>query len=302
MSALELETSADSAVRNVMVVGVGGQGVLLISKALALIAQKQGHEVKQSEVHGMAKRGGVVFSHVRYGPKVWSPAIALGEADVLIALEWAEGVRWLEYLKPESGVFVADTRRIVPPFACRDRRRGAVTRYAKETPAEIAEKVNEGYALDATTIASDLGEPRAANTVLLGVLSASMEIPVEDWLTTLDQLTPAKTRGINRQAFGAGRAWAEAARADVSLRFDSRARTGESGAVHGEVDVTLAIEPLWCKGCDICVKVCPERCLALDAQQIAYLKTPSACTGCRVCEWLCPDFAISVKALPREHA
>ena len=81
---------------NVMVVGVGGQGVLLISKALALIGQKQGFEVKQSEVHGMAKRGGVVFSHVRFGAEVWSPTIAKGEADALIALEWAEGLRWLE--------------------------------------------------------------------------------------------------------------------------------------------------------------------------------------------------------------
>ena len=293
MSALAEAAVLATAVRNVMVVGVGGQGVLLISKALALIAQKQGFEVKQSEVHGMAKRGGVVFSHVRFGEKVWSPAIALGDADVLIALEWAEGVRWLEYLKPE-GLFLADTRRIVPPFACRDRSRGATTRYARETPAEIAEKVGEGYALDATTIATELGEPRAANTVLLGALSVSMEIAVEDWLTTLDMLTPAKTRDINRKAFQAGRAWAEAARADPSLRFDD-ARVREAEAGRPDVAISLHIEPAWCKGCDICVKVCPERCLALDAEHIAYLKAPDACTGCRVCEWLCPDFAISVR-------
>ena len=293
MSALA-EAVAVTDVRNVMVVGVGGQGVLLISKALALIAQKQGYEVKQSEVHGMAKRGGVVFSHVRFGAKVWSPAIALGDADVLIALEWAEGVRWLEYLKPETGLFIADVRRIVPPFACRDRSRGATTRYARETPAEIADKVGEGYAVDATAIATELGEPRAANTVLLGVLSVSMEIAVEDWLTTLDLLTPAKTREINRKAFEAGRAWAEAARDEPSLRFDG-ARLREAEAGRHDVTTSLQIEPAWCKGCDICVKVCPERCLALDAEHIAYLKSPDACTGCRVCEWLCPDFAISVR-------
>ena len=149
--------------QNVMVVGVGGQGVLLISKALALIAQKQGFEVKQSEVHGMAKRGGVVFSHVRFGAQVWSPTIAKGEADALIALEWAEGLRWLEYLRPGAGLFIADTRRIVPPFACRNRKFGAATRYAAQTPAEIADKVAESYALDATTIATELGfaEPSA---------------------------------------------------------------------------------------------------------------------------------------------
>ncbi|MGO4870806.1 MAG: 2-oxoacid:acceptor oxidoreductase family protein [Roseiarcus sp.] len=288
------------AARNIMIVGVGGQGVLMISKALALIGQKQGFEVKQSEVHGMAKRGGVVFSHVRFGERVWSPTIAKGEADVLIALEWAEGLRWLDYLKASAGVFIADTRRIVPPFACRNRKPGATTRYAQETPAEIADKVAESYALDATTIATDLGEPRAANTVLLGVLSASMDYPVEDWLSTLESLTPSKSRAINRKAFEAGRAWAEAARADPSLRFDRGFSGYAAPAPQPEVAVTLEINAAWCKGCDICVKMCPERCLKLNAEQVAVLKNPEACTGCHVCEWLCPDFAISVRTSLRE--
>ena len=169
----------------------------MISKALALIGQKQGLQVKQSEVHGMAKRGGVVFSHVRFGEEVWSPTIAKGEADALIALEWAEGLRWIEYLRPEAGVFIADTRRIVPPFACRSRRHGATMAYARETPAEALDKVGEGFALDASAIASGLGEPRAANTVLLGVLSTSMDISVADWLAVLETLTPQKSRAIN---------------------------------------------------------------------------------------------------------
>jgi indolepyruvate ferredoxin oxidoreductase beta subunit len=239
---------------------------------------------------------------VRFGEKVWSPAIALGEADVLIALEWAEGLRWLDYLKPQTGLFIADTRRIVPPFACRDRKRGATTNYARETPAEIAERVEESYALDATTIATDLGEPRAANSMLLGVLSLSMDIAVGDWLTTLDALAPAITRAINRQAFEAGRVWAEAVRADDSLRFEPGRINPETAAPQDDVVVTLDIDPAWCKGCDICVKVCPERCLSLNAEQIAVLERPDACTGCRVCEWLCPDFAISVKTAPREAA
>ena len=204
-----------------MIVGVGGQGVLMISKALALIGQKQGLQVKQSEVHGMAKRGGAVFSHVRFGVEVWSPTIAQGEADALIALEWAEGLRWIDYLRPETGVFIADTRRIVPPFACRSRRHGAPMAYARETPAEALEKVGEGFALDATAIATTLGEPRAANTVLLGVLSTSLDMPAADWLAVLDALTPPKSRAINLEAFRAGRAWAEAARDDPTLRFDA---------------------------------------------------------------------------------
>ena len=292
-----LAERASAMAQNVMVVGVGGQGVLLISKALALIGQKQGFQVKQSEVHGMAKRGGVVFSHVRFGAQVWSPTIAKGEADALIALEWAEGLRWLDYLKPDSGLFVADTRRIVPPFSCRDRRADAATQYARETPAEVAGKVAESYALDATTIAVELGEPRAANTVLLGVYSTVTTYPVEDWLATLDALAPVKTRAINHKAFEAGRAWAEAARADPAPRFEPAYPTARAPRRAAAV---VEIDEAWCKGCDICVKLCPERCLALTARQVATVRRPEACTGCGVCEWLCPDFAVSVRAAARE--
>ncbi len=287
--------------RNIMIVGVGGQGVIMISKVMALLGQKQGLQVKQSEVHGMAKRGGTVYSHVRFGKEVWSPTIAKGEADALIALEWAEGLRWLDHLKPEAGVFIADTRRIVPPFACRNRNVGAAMNYSKETPAEIVSRVADGYALDATGMAEQFGDARAANTVLLGVLSLSLDYPVKDWLETIEQLVPKKAREINARAFEAGRAWAEAARADASLRFDA-AISREKSWVGGAVDVKLEIERAWCKSCDICVKLCPERCLGLDGEQIAYLKNPEACTGCHVCEWLCPDFAISVTTTSREPA
>ena len=299
---VEKAEAATNAARslNVMIVGVGGQGVLMISKALALIGQKLGLQVKQSEVHGMAKRGGVVFSHVRFGDEVWSPTIAKGEADALIALEWAEGLRWIDHLRPESGVFIADTRRIVPPFACRSRRHGASMAYARETPAEVLDKVGEGFALDASAIASGLGEPRAANTVLLGVLSTSMDISVADWFAVLETLTPQKSRAINREAFEAGRAWANAARSDPSLRFDAAFAAHARHANLAEVTVRLDINAAWCKGCDICVKLCPERCLALNDLQVATLMEPQACTGCRVCEWLCPDFAIDVRTTIRE--
>ncbi len=210
-----------SAARNIMIVGVGGQGVIMVSKVMALLGQKQGLQVKQSEVHGMAKRGGIVFGHVRLGPQVWSPTIAKGEADALVALEWAEGLRWLDYLRPDTGVFIADTRRIVPPFACRNRKVGAVSGYARETPAEIIGKVANGFALDATSIAADIGDARAANTVLLGTLSVSLDYPVEDWLEAIDQAVPKKSRDINRKSFAAGRAWAEAVRADPRLRVES---------------------------------------------------------------------------------
>ncbi|MGO9008403.1 MAG: 2-oxoacid:acceptor oxidoreductase family protein [Beijerinckiaceae bacterium] len=286
--------------RNIMIVGVGGQGVLMISKVLAQLGQKEGLQVKESEVHGMAKRGGIVFSHVRFGKEVWSPTIAKGDADALIALEWAEGLRWLDHLKPDTGVFVGDTRRIVPPFACRNRKIGATTNYARETPAEIVGRVADGYALDATSIARDLGDARAANTVLLGAFSLSLDYPVADWLSVIDQLVPKKTREVNAKAFEAGRAWAEAARADPGLRFDGSIARYSAPGPQKDVAITLEINAAWCKGCDICVKLCPERCLVLNDEQVAVLKTPTACTGCHICEWLCPDFAISVSTFVRE--
>lgn len=286
---------AKTKARNILVVGVGGQGVLMISKVIALLAQREGFEVKQSEVHGMAKRGGIVFSHVRFGDEVWSPTIAKGEADVLIALEWAEGVRWLDHLRPGAGVFIADTRRIVPPFACRNRKAGAPLNYARETPAEIVSQVADGFALDATAIADELGEARAANTVLLGVLSAAFDFPSADWTDVIESSVPAKSRAINHKAFEAGRAWALAARADPELRYDHAAARAEAPAPTDTVTTTLEINAAWCKGCDICVKLCPEHCLALNAEQVAVLTHPEACTGCRICEWLCPDFAIAVR-------
>ena len=290
------------AARNIMIVGVGGQGVIMVSKVMALLGQKQGFQVKQSEVHGMAKRGGIVFGHVRFGPEVWSPTIAMGEADALVALEWAEGLRWLDYLKPDTGVFIADTRRIVPPFACRNRKIGAVTGYARETPAEIIAKVANGFALDATAIAAEIGDPRAANTVLMGTLSASLGYAVEDWLEAIDEAVPKKTRELNRKAFEAGRAWAEAARADPRVRIDDAAAASPAAMPKRDVAVRLEINAAWCKGCDICVKLCPERCLALNSEHVAVLKNPDACTGCHVCEWLCPDFAISVRTVERQPA
>ena len=192
---------------NVLIVGVGGQGVIMVSKALASLAQSKGYEVKQSEVHGMAKRGGTVFSHVRFGPQVWSPTIPKGEADILVALEWAEGLRWLPFLKPDSGIFICDTKRIVPPFACLNRRPGAPLRYSRETPAEVKAHVAEGYALDATRMAEELGNERAANVVLIGALSTALDFPAADWEKALAEFVPKKRRTWLKATHSTPRAW-----------------------------------------------------------------------------------------------
>ena len=286
---------------NVLVVGVGGQGVIMVSKILAQLCQTQGFEVKQSEVHGMAKRGGVVFSHVRFGAKVWSPTIPRGESDILIALEWAEGLRWLEYLRPDRGVLIADTQQIVPPFACLNRKRGAAMGYSRETPAEVLGRVASGFALDAARMAADLGNPRVSNSVLLGVLSTVLDFPVDDWRATLARFVPSKTVDVNLQAFEQGRAWAVAAR-ESPPAAPSLPAPPPAVAADADVVIELEITEAWCKGCDICVKMCPELCLALNANQVVEIVDPEACTGCRICEWLCPDFAIAVHQHAAEMA
>jgi indolepyruvate ferredoxin oxidoreductase, beta subunit len=277
---------------NVLIVGVGGQGVIMVSKALASLAQSKGFEVKQSEVHGMAKRGGTVFSHVRFGPQVWSPTIPKGEADILVALEWAEGLRWLPYLKPDTGIFICDTKRIVPPFACLNRRPGAPMRYSSETPAEVKAHIAEGYAIDATRMAEELGNERTANVVLIGALSTALDFPAEDWEKALTQFVPKKTIAVNIDAFYLGRSWIAEARTNPAKLEGPAAKS--TAPAHIPYSVRLEITPHWCKSCDICVKLCPERCLRLNEERIVELAQPEKCTGCRLCELLCPDFAIRV--------
>ncbi len=286
-------------VTSVLIVGVGGQGVIMVSKVLATLCQEHGLEVKQSEVHGMAKRGGAVFSHVRFGRRVHSPVIPAGEADVLVALEWAEGLRWLHFLDPEKGTFISDVRKIVPPFACRDRGRGVAPQYAKTTPRDVLERVSVGYALDATGIAAKLGNERAANTVLLGILSTALDFTERAWLDVIERLVPPKTREINRAAFLAGREWVN----EATVPEGEVLPVPDVDPVLRNVVNRLEITEAWCKGCDICVKFCPERCLALDEGGKVVVKDPDACTGCRLCEMLCPDFAIRLhKELPTEVA
>ncbi len=286
-------------VTSVLIVGVGGQGVIMVSKVLATLCQEHGLEVKQSEVHGMAKRGGAVFSHVRFGRHVHSPVIPAGEADVLVALEWAEGLRWLHFLDPEKGTFISDVRKIVPPFACRDRGRGVAPQYAKTTPRDVLEKVSVGYALDATGIASKLGNERAANTVLLGILSTALKFSEQEWLDVIERLVPPKTREINRAAFLAGREWVN----EATVPEGEVLPVPEMDPLLKDVINRLEITEAWCKGCDICVKFCPERCLALNENGKVVVKDADACTGCRLCEMLCPDFAIRLhKELPAEVA
>jgi indolepyruvate ferredoxin oxidoreductase beta subunit len=248
----------------------------------------------------MAQRGGAVFSHVRFGERVWSPTIPRGEADVLVALEWAEGLRWLPYLRPERGTFLADTRRIVPPFACRDRRPGAGSRYPHCGEEALRGRVGQSIALDALGLAEELGNPRAANTVLLGALSTVLDFPADEWRSAIDASVPPRTIEVNRAAFEYGRNWDQHAQEPAAPAPEATGQVETTPEATRtavtRADVSLEIVDAWCKGCEICTRVCPERCLALDERRVVEITDPGACTGCRVCEWLCPDFAIRVRS------
>ena len=289
----EARPEAAAAPTNVLIVGVGGQGVITVSKILAQLCLHNKLNVKQSEIHGMAKRGGAVFSHVRFGSEVYSPTIPLGQADILLALEWAEGLRWLPYLNAHSGTFISDTRQIIPPFSYRNRKRGATSNYVYKTVEEVRRHVPNAFAVDATGMATDLGNSRAANTVLLGMLSTALGFPAADWQEIIAHSVPPTTMEVNRQAFLLGREWIQSDE-HKEERLQVEVAAPAPAPVVDDVDIDLEIVEAWCKGCDICVKMCPERCLVLNSEEIVELAEPDACTGCRLCEWLCPDFAITV--------
>jgi indolepyruvate ferredoxin oxidoreductase beta subunit len=139
-------------------------------------------------------------------------------------------------------------------------------------------------------MAAGLGNTRFANVVLLGALSTALPFDLEAWLGVVRDFVPAHTIAPNLLAFRAGRDWVESgSRPDEAAARPPGARVAAGTSAH-----RLEITEAWCKGCDICVKMCPERCLRLNAHGIAELANPSACTGCRLCEWLCPDFAVRV--------
>lgn len=183
---------------DVLMVGVGGQGAILASKILAQVAQDQGFEVKVSEIHGMAQRGGSVVTHVRIGDKVHAPIISEGQADVILAFEQLEALRWVHYLKP-GGTMVINDQTIAPvPVIL------GLQKYPAGIIAEIKKRVPDTVAVNALDMARQSGNDKATNVVLMGVLAGRMEIAKEAWLTALEKKVPAKFLEINKKAFELG--------------------------------------------------------------------------------------------------
>ncbi len=186
--------------KNIMIVGVGGQGTLLASKLLGYVLLNSGYDVKVSEVHGMSQRGGSVVTYVRFGSKVYSPVIDKGEADIILAFEKLEAARWLEYLKP-GGQIIVNTQEIEPM---------PVITGSMEYPCELIRKMEDaGAKVDAEdflTLASKAGSSKAVNIALMGRLSKYFpEISDEDWRNAIVATVPPKYLELNLKAFELGK-------------------------------------------------------------------------------------------------
>jgi indolepyruvate ferredoxin oxidoreductase beta subunit len=194
--------------RNFVVAGVGGQGTLVASDIIAKVGMHIGHDVKKSEVHGMAQRGGAVVSHVRWAEKVASPLVEKGKVDFLIVLEQLETLRWLEYLKPGGAVIYNHQQ--IPPNATVF---GGMTYPEPDAVREKIETVaGQVFAVEGTRIANELGHVRMTNVVLLGTLSSLLEEVEESvWAQVMKERLPEKAIDMNLEAFKSG--FEEAAKA-----------------------------------------------------------------------------------------
>jgi len=180
---------------NVLIVGVGGQGTILASDILSQAAINSGFDAKKSEIHGMSQRGGSVFSHVRYGSKVYSPVIPLGKADILLSLEEMETTRWLSYTNPKTKVIIADTR-ILPQ---------EVAVYPEGIINDLKSKYDSLYYIDTQKIFDEVNAPKSLNVSLLGVISNFIDIDIEAFKSAMEELVPKGTYEKNLEAFDYGR-------------------------------------------------------------------------------------------------
>ncbi len=186
-----------SMTKNIMIVGVGGQGTLLASRILGNAVISEGYDVKVSEVHGMSQRGGSVVTYVKYGEKVFSPIIDKGEADIILAFERLEAARALPYLKKDGKIILND--RAIAPMP--------VITGAAEYPQNVVDELSEKadvIAIDALSLSLEAGSSKAVNVVLIGVLARSSDIPKEVWIETIKNTVPQKFLELNLKAFELG--------------------------------------------------------------------------------------------------
>ena len=185
--------------KNIMIVGVGGQGSLLASKLLGRLLLSRGYDIKVSEVHGMSQRGGSVVTYVRFGDKVYSPIIDKGQADYIVSFELLEAARYTEFLKPD-GKIITNTQQINPM---------PVIIGAAEYPQDLVGKMRSAGidvdAFDALSLAERAGSSKAVNIVLMGHLSKNFDFSLDEWLDAIAKSVPAKFLELNKKAFLLGR-------------------------------------------------------------------------------------------------
>lgn len=184
---------------SVLITGVGGQGTLFASKVFGELALNLGFDVKLSEVHGMAQRGGSVVTHVRFGEKVASPIIDKGGADVLMSFEIMEAMRWLSYVKPGGEVF-SNTQKILPmPVII------GAAEYPQDLESDIEAKGVKATFIDALSLAKEAGSAKAVNTVMIGILAKHLsEIPKEEWIKAVKAVCKPAFVEMNLVAFEKG--------------------------------------------------------------------------------------------------
>ncbi|MGB0128397.1 MAG: indolepyruvate oxidoreductase subunit beta [Rhodocyclaceae bacterium] len=188
---------------NILVCGIGGQGVMTATEILAEAAIRMGHDVKKTEVAGMAQRGGVVTSHLRFGPRVLSPQIVAGEADLLVGFEAAEALRWTNFLRP-GALALVNTARFVPPVV-----EGGLYDYPADPTGQMRALGVRVHSFDANAIALELGDLRLGNTVMLGAMADHLPFPADvlfDCVVRRFQQRKPHLVDVNRRAFEAGRA------------------------------------------------------------------------------------------------
>ncbi len=184
--------------KNIMIVGVGGQGSLLASKLLGKLLVNEGYDVKVSEVHGMSQRGGSVVTYVRYGEKVYSPLIEEGEADFIVSFEKIEAARWLSCLK-KDGKIIVNTQQIDPmPVII------GAAQYPSDILDEIKEKGAFVDAIDALSLANEAGSSKAVNIVLMARLAKYFDISYDKWIETIEKTVNPKFIELNKKAFELG--------------------------------------------------------------------------------------------------
>lgn len=185
--------------KNIMIVGVGGQGTLLASKLLGRMLITKGYDVKVSEVHGMSQRGGNVVTYVRYGDHVYSPIIDKGEADIILSFEVLEAARWTEYLR-KDGKIITNSQQVNPMPVIT----GAAV-YPEDLVGKMRAKGIDVDAFDALAMAEEAGSSKAVNLVLMGRISNLFDFSEESWLEAIEQSVPPKFIEMNKKAFHMGR-------------------------------------------------------------------------------------------------